>query len=229
MLDFIKEIFSWYNFVYTLPLMLMFFYMLLHFLGFASHGHDFWVDVSDIGLDADDDMDDMNIDADESILFQILSFVHFKEVPFMMLIAVFFLTWGMLGLTINHAVVIGLKTFWAPLLIPSLVFTFVISILFTKLFAKAMSFIAPTAEKGATSIKELVGRTARVISGQVTTKFGQARLRDDLGHSITVFCKLRSGTEIPKRGDEVLLLEYDDGDRKFEVEKFDINRLDDSE
>jgi hypothetical protein len=38
------------------------------------------------------------------------------------------------------------------------------------LFAKAISFIAPTAEKGATSIEELVGRTARVISGKITSK-----------------------------------------------------------
>jgi hypothetical protein len=81
--------------------------------------------------------------------------------------------------------------------------------------------VAPTAEKCATSIKELVGRTARVISGKVTTKFGQARLRDELGYSITVFCKVRSGSEIPKRGDAVLLIDYDDVDKKFEVEKFD--------
>jgi hypothetical protein len=85
----------------------------------------------------------------------------------------------------------------------------------------AISFAAPTAEKGVTSIKELVGRTAQVISGKVTTKFGQARLRDDLGYSITVFCKIREGNEVPKKGDEVLLLDYDDVDRKFEVEKFD--------
>ena len=223
MLDFIKEFFAWYNFIYIVPLILVFFYTLLQFLGFASHigGHDFFADISDIGLDADDDMDDMNIDTDDSILSQILSFIHFKEVPLMMLIVIFFLTWGMVGFTLNHIIVSILKPFWAPLLIPSLVITLVISILFTKLFAKAISLIAPTAGKGATSIRELVGQTARVISGKVTTKFGQARLRDDLGHSITVFCRIRAGNEIPKRGDEVLLLDFDDADRKFEVEKFD--------
>jgi hypothetical protein len=69
MLDFIKEFFSWYNFIYTLPLILVFFYTLLHFLGFAFHtgGHDFWSDISDIGVDADDDIGDVNVDADESI------------------------------------------------------------------------------------------------------------------------------------------------------------------
>jgi hypothetical protein len=223
MLDFIKEFFAWYNFIYTLPLILVFFYTLLHFLGFAFHtgGHDFWSDISDIGVDTDDDIDDVSVNTDESILFQILSFIHFSEVPLMMLIAVFFLTWGMVGFTLNHVIVSGLKTFWAPLIIPSLAITFVISILFTKLFAKAISLVAPTAEKGVTSIRELVGQTARVISGKVTTKFGQARLRDDLGHSITVFCKIRAGSEMPKQGDEVLLLDYDEVDRKFEVEIFD--------
>jgi membrane protein implicated in regulation of membrane protease activity len=196
-------------------------------LGFAYDGHDFWADISDIGLDADDDMDDVNIDADESILSLFLSFIHVKEVPFMMLAGVFLLTWGIVGLTLNYVIVANLKTFWAPLLIPSIVVTFVVSILFTKSFAKAISFIAPTAEKGATSIRELVGKTARVISGKVTTKFGQVRLRDDLGHSITVFCKIRAGNEIPEKGDEVLLLEYDDVEKKFEVEKFDVTQLDD--
>lgn len=220
MLDFIKDFFAWYNFIYTLPLILVFFYTLLHFLGFAFHtgGHDFWSDISDIGVDVDDDI---NVDTDESILSQILSFIHFSEVPLMMLIAVFFLTWGMVGFTLNHVIVSGLKTFRAPLIIPSIAITFAISILFTKLFAMAISFVAPTAEKGVTSIRELVGRTARVISGKVTTKFGQARLRDDFGYSITVFCKIREGSEIPKKGDEVLLLDYDDVDRKFEVQKFD--------
>ncbi|HIE29747.1 TPA: DUF1449 family protein [Candidatus Poribacteria bacterium] len=223
MLELIKEFFAWYNLIYALPLIFVFLYTLLHFLGFASHigGHDFFADISDIGLDADDDMDDINVEPDESILSQILSFIHFKEVPLMMIIAVFFLTWGMAGFTLNHIIVSNLNIFWAPLLIPSLVITFVISILFTKLFAGVISLVAPTAEKGATSIRELVGKTARVISGKVTTKFGQARLRDELGYSITVFCKIQEGSEIPKRGDEVLLIDYDDVDRKFEVEKFD--------
>ncbi len=236
MLDFIGEFFAWYNLIFTVPIILIFFYILLHLLGIASHagGDSFFLEISDLGVDADDDMDYVGLDADESILSRLLDFVNVGETPLMMLIAVFLLMWGITGFTFNHIIIsilqkFAVKTFWAPLIIPSLAIAFVVSIMSTKLFAKVIAIVIPTSEKGVTSIKELVGKTARVISGEVTTKFGRARLRDNLGNSITVFCKIRAGEEMPKIGDEVILLDYDDTERKFEVEKFDVNRMNDIE
>ena len=233
MLNFIGEFFAWYNLIFTIPIILIFFYILLHLLGIASHagGDSFFMEISDLGVDADDDMNYVEFDADESILSRLLDFVNVGETPLMMLIAVFLLMWGITGFTFNHIIISGfhLKTFYSPLIIPSLTIAFVVSIMSTKLFAKVIAIVIPTSEKGVTSIKELVGKTARVISGEVTTKFGRARLRDNLGNNITVFCKIRAGEEVPKMGDEVILLDYDDTERKFEVEKFDVNRMDDIE
>jgi len=107
----------------------------------------------------------------------------------------------------------------------SIIIAATVGVISAKLFAGTISIILPTAERGATSKKELIGKIARVTSGQVTTSFGRVRVRDDYGNSISIYCKIQRGKKIPQKGDEVILLDYDDEDGKFVVEKFDVSKM----
>ena len=44
---------------------------------------------------------------------------------------------------------------------------------------------------------------------------------DQYGNVLTVFCKVPEGKEVPKRGDEVVLVDYDPSDNKFEVARME--------
>ena len=73
----------------------------------------------------------------------------------------------------------------------------------------------------------MLGQVAQVVSGEVTAKFGRAKVQDPYGNVLTVFCKVQDGKEVPRRGDDVLLVDYDPSDKKFEVIKADFSDIPD--
>lgn len=67
--------------------------------------------------------------------------------------------------------------------------------------------------------RQLLGKTAVVASGRVDSKFGQATMEDGgAGFILPIFC---SRENTLKKGDQVLLLEYDEKAEAYEVEPVD--------
>ena len=223
MLELLKEIIAPYNFIFILPIFLVILYIVLQFIGFHSDGGGIiHADMGDIGMSLDDDM---KVEADGSTLNYVLSFLGVGKVPITMILVPLLMAWGIAGYVCNHIITHTLKPPHWPFMLGSIIVAATAGVLTAKLFAGAISIILPTAERSATSKKELIGKTARVTSGQVTKSFGRARLRDDYGNSITIYCKIPHGKRTPRKSDEVILLDYDEEDRKFEVEKFDVSRV----
>jgi len=223
MLDLLKEIIAPYNLIFILPVILVFVYIILQFIGFhADHSGVINADIGDIGMSADDDM---KAETDGSTLNYVLSFLGVGKVPISMILVPLMMAWGIVGCVCNHIIIHSIKPPHWPFMLGSIIIAATVGVVTAKLFAGAISIILPTAERSATSKKELIGKTAKVTSGQVTRGFGRARLRDDYGNNITVYCKIPYGKRAPIKGDEVILLDYDEEDGKFEVEKFDVSKV----
>ncbi len=103
----------------------------------------------------------------------------------------------------------------------------VVGIMGTKFTSGAIARFFPSVETYSSSNQSLLGQIARVMSGEVTTKFGRAKVEDQYGNVLTVFCKVSDGKEVAKRGDDVLLVDYDPSDKKFEVIKADLSGIPD--
>ena len=88
-----------------------------------------------------------------------------------------------------------------------------ISIAFLRLF--------PRREKTVSDV-QLLGLSGRVISGQITTTFGTARLQVPNGPELTVSCRAKSDEATPVKGDTVILIDYDDTKRIFDVRKAEL-------
>jgi hypothetical protein len=103
----------------------------------------------------------------------------------------------------------------------------VIGIMGTKFLSGIIARTFPTVETYSSSNQSLLGQVAKVVSGEVTEKFGRAKVEDPYGNRLTIFCKVQDGKEAPKRGDDVLLVDYDPLDKKFEVIKADFSDIPD--
>ena len=90
----------------------------------------------------------------------------------------------------------------------------------TRYISIALSKLFPRREKAISDV-QLLGLSGRVISGQITTTFGTARLRVPNGPEVTVSCRAKSDEATPVKGDTVILIDYDDTKRIFEVRKAD--------
>ena len=88
----------------------------------------------------------------------------------------------------------------------------------TRYISNALSKLFPQREN-AISDAQLLGLSGRVISGQITTTFGTARLRVPNGPELTVSCRVKSDEATPVKGDTVILVDYDDSKRIFDVRK----------
>ncbi len=72
---------------------------------------------------------------------------------------------------------------------------------------------------------QLVGLRGRVVSGRVTTTFGTVRVSAPNGSDLTVSCRVREGTDVPLKGDTVILLDYDLREEIFDVTKADTSLI----
>ena len=84
-----------------------------------------------------------------------------------------------------------------------------------------LSKLFPESEKAISDV-QLLGLSGRVISGQVTTTFGTARVQVPDGPELTVSCRAKSDEATPIKGDTVVLINYDRAKRIFDVRKSEV-------
>lgn len=223
-----QQLFEWYNLIYTLPFGLATFYLLvtaaLGLTGGGDHdiGHDHDMEVEhDVDVEADHDVEvhaehDVEAEADHDVdhaahdshghgfAHDVLAFLGAGKVSFMLVLELFFLSWGVFGLIFNGVLQPLLKR-PEVFIAPSLALTALTSMLFTRLTAGLVGKIVPKEETSALSRQQLVGLTGQTIFS-VDHDSGAAHVRDQFGTLHQVACRTISG-EIP-RGREVLLVKY---------------------
>jgi hypothetical protein len=218
MIEFLKDLSLWYNLIFTIPILMVVLYLILQIFGLAlDFGADVDTDAGEVDVDADVDVDTDTLPA----LERGLAFINIGKVPLTIVISTFLLFWGITGFACNGIIQRSFGSFPSILILVSCGAAFVVGIIGTKFLAGAIARVFPEVESYSSTNEALLGQVAQVVSGQVTPRFGRAKVKDQYGNVLTVFCKVKDGKEAPKRGDEVVLVDYDHSDNKFEVTRME--------
>jgi len=236
-----------YNIWFTAPLAIVFIFALFRLamgamdFGDADADADVDADVdidadmdidADVDIDADIDIDaDVDVDADidtdvavdaggQSFSFgDVFGFLNVGRVPLMVVLMSLFGTWGMTGLIANAVLNVPENPQWVWI---SCVIAFFSCFVCTRYISLALSKLFPESERAVSDV-HLLGLSGRVISGQITTTFGTARVQVPDGPELTVSCRAKSDEAIPVKGDTVILVNYDRTKRIFDVRKSEVD------
>ena len=227
MIEFLKDLSLWYNLIFTVPILVVLFYLILQIFGLAlEFGGDFGTDAGDADIDVDVDAD-IDIDTDFSAFDRALGFINVGKVPLVIVISTFLLFWGVSGFMTNGIIRSVLDGFPAPFIMASCGVALVVGIMATKFLSGLIARFFPSIETYSSNKESLLGQVARVVSGEINAKSGRAKVVDPYGNVLTVFCRISEGKEVPKRGDEIVLIDYDPSDKRFEVTRADFPDISD--
>ena len=223
-----------YNIWFTAPLtivsLLAIFRLVTGVMDFGDADVDTDIDVDadvDIDVDADVDMDvdadvDADIDSDIGVstptFGDIFGFLNVGRVPLVVVLMSLFATWGIAGLIANAVLNVPENAQWIWI---SYGIAFFCSFLGTRYISIALSKLFPESERAVNDV-QLLGLRGRVISGQITTTFGTARVQVPDGPELTVSCRATSEEATPVKGDTVILINYDRTKRIFDVRKSEV-------
>lgn len=202
-----------YNVGFTAPLAIVF---LLALFRLATGA----MDLGDGDVDPDIDVDvDMDVDADTGLqnptFSDVFGFLNVGRVPLVVVLMSLFATWGIAGLIANAMLNVSERPQWVWV---SFVVAFFCSFLGTRYISLALSKLFPESERAISDV-QLLGLSGRVVSGQITTTFGTARVQVPDGPELTVSCRAKSDEATPVKGDTVVLIDYDRTKRIFDVRK----------
>lgn len=223
MIEFLNYLIVSYNVWFTAPLAIVFLLALFRLVTGAMDFGDVDADVDmDANLDADADVDtDMDTDTGSqgTSFGDVFGFLNVGRVPLMIVPMSLFVTWGIFGLIANALLNIPEtpNRVWI-----SCIIAFFCCFLGTRYISVALSKLFPESEK-AISDFQLLGLRGRVISGQITTTFGTARVQVPDGPKLTVSCRVEPDGITPVKGDTVILINYDRTKRIFDVEKSEMD------
>lgn len=224
MREFLNYLIVSYNVWFTAPLTIVFLLALFRLLTGAMDFGDADVDAdidADVDMDADADIDS-DIEADTGLrspsFGDLFGFLNVGRVPLVVVLMSLFATWGIAGLIANAFLNVPEKPQWVWI---SYVIAFFCSFLGTRYISIALSKLFPESERAINDI-QLLGLSGRVVSGQITTTFGTARVRVPDGPELTVSCRAKSDEVTPVKGDTVILIDYDRTKRIFDVRKSEV-------
>jgi hypothetical protein len=222
-MSFIASLFAWGNAIYTFALATTLGFALLQVSGVlgwlaGAEAHDGDAD-HDVDADADaygdaDHDADANGDRDAndgvSPARGILATLGTGRVPFSIIWQTFGTSFGLTGIAVNtlmHAEVGQVSTWSLLWTVPA---SIVVGYQVTRLVGGALARLLSHDAAQASSRRDLVGRLGVVISSQLTTQFGEVRIRDKSSH-VRVVCKLAGGSPVPE-GTEVVIIECTKGE-----------------
>ena len=223
MIEFLNYLIVSYNVWFTAPLAIVF---LLALFRLATGAMDFGDVDADVDMDADIDADadvDADMDADTgsqgTSFGDVFGFLNVGRVPLMIVLMSLFVTWGIFGLIANALLNIPEtpNRVWI-----SCIIAFFCCFLGTRYISIALSKLFPESEKAISDV-QLLGLRGRVISGQITTTFGTARVQVPDGPELTVSCRAEPDGITPVKGDTVILINYDRTKRIFDVKKSEMD------
>ena len=236
MLEYFNYLLVDYNVWFTAPLALVFIFALFRLIMGGMDFGDAEVDAdADVDVDVDAEVDiEADVDADAEVdadadadaeghsgsFIDILGFLNIGRVPVMVVLMSLFATWGISGLIANALFNIAANPNW---LWASCIVAFLCSFVGTRYLTFGISKLFPESERAITDV-QLLGMRGRVISGQITTTFGTARVQVPDGPALTVNCRIKTDQVNPVKGDTVILVNYDDEKRIFDVKKSEIEQ-----
>ena len=248
MIEFLNYLVVSYNAWFTAPLTIVFllaiFRLAMGAIDFGDADADIDADMdidvdADIDIDADMDIDidaDMDIDADidadmdvdaevagdtgglSPSFGDVFGFLNVGRVPLMVVLMSLFATWGITGLIANALLNVAENQQWVSI---SCLIALFCCVLGTRYISMGLSKLFPESEKAISDV-HLLGLSGRVISGQITTTFGTARVQVPDGPELTVSCRVKSDEVTPVKGNTVVLIDYDRSKRIFDVRKSEI-------
>jgi hypothetical protein len=207
---------NWWNLPFLVMLGLVGVFFGLQLIGIAAHGD------SDVDADGDADADadaDADHDADgdhdgDGMWSGVLSFFGIGRVPFMVVWVTFFIFAGFAGLTWNRVLAErGAYPAWA--FVVALIVAIVVGSIGVRLFSRLAARFVDVGGRGSVKKHELCGKVGVVASATVDDKFGEVRVRDDAGNELLVHGKLQTGDAPLKRGDQIVLVDYDEKSELF--------------
>jgi hypothetical protein len=144
-------------------------------------------------------------------------FLGINEVPITMLIGVFSLCWGVLGLMSNQIFAVGIK-YPAVYILPSVCIAFFGSFIVTRIMAAIVAKVVPTDETYAVTRFDLIGLPGKTL--HITdSKIGTIDVKDKYGNVHRIQAKTEENSEpIPPSAD-VIVVDYDDSDKRFIIRK----------
>ncbi len=223
MIEFLNYLIVSYNVWFTAPLAIVF---LLALFRLVTGAMDFGDVDAEVDMDADIDADadvDADMDADTgsqgTSFGDVFGFLNIGRVPLMIVLMSLFVTWGIFGLIANALLNIPEtpNRVWI-----SCIIAFFCCFLGTRYISIALSKLFPESEKAISDV-QLLGLRGRVISGQITTTFGTARVQVPDGPELTVSCRVEPDGITPVKGDTVILINYDRTKRIFDVKKSEMD------
>lgn len=215
MIEFLNYLIVSYNVWFTVPLAIAF---LLALFRLATGATDFGNMDADTDSDTDTDADiGAHTGTQDTSFGDMFGFLNVGRVPLMIVLILLFVTWGISGLIANTLLNIPKNPHWVWI---SCIIALFCCVLGTRSICIALAKLFPENEKAISDI-QLLGLSGRVISGQITTTFGTARVRVPDGPELTVSCRAEPDEVTPVKGDTVILINYDRAKRIFDVKKSD--------
>ena len=157
---------------------------------------------------------------DDSIMARVLLILGIGRVPITLLIGVFLLCWGSFGMLANRFFEPVMK-FPAVYIWPSMGATFVASFIITRSMAAIVGRLMPGTETYAVSRFDLIGSLGKTIFPTAEST-GTVDIKDIYGTLHRVQAKTADSSESIPAGKEVIVVDFDDEDKRFVVKLSDL-------
>jgi membrane protein implicated in regulation of membrane protease activity len=210
MSSFIAFLNHWWNLPFLVMLALVAIFFVLQLFGAVHHHHDAHVDHDH---DVHHEHDAAHVQHDGAADF--LAWLGVGRVPFMVVWVTLCVFAGFTGLILNRVFYLS-GAMSGGMFVLSLGAALVVGLAGVRVFARAASRLVRLDERGATSKHELAGRAGIVASAVLDGRHGEVRVHDG-AHEILVHGKLQAGETALKRGDKVVLVDYDAATELFWV------------
>ncbi len=231
----------WYNLPFTILLVICALLAVLQLIGLGGEddSHDIDHDVAldhdldidhDVDLDQDADLDhdagvehdvdhdgDVDHEADSpAATLSVLAFIGLGKAPLLVVLLIFFGAIGILGWVLNSLIQGVFGSYPSAAFIAVIPLSVIVGGLISSRTSRFIGRALPPISTTATRAQALVGRRGTVVSPFVDEKYGLVRLRDSGGTLLNVFAINQAGEPI-KRGNEVVLVEYDAKLKRYTV------------
>jgi hypothetical protein len=202
-----------HNLPFTVLLVIVVGYWLLVCVGFLD-----W-NATDPGMEWNGHGD---VSVEGGALQSVLRFIHAGEAPLMAILSVLALCAWAFSVLANHYLNPGGGLLMAgALLIPNLV----ISLVLTRVLTKPMRAVFKALNRDYDEAVPIVGQVCQVITGEVTSTFGQATL-ETRGAPLTLQVRVDEAERL-QRGDRALIIGEDKEKQVFRVVRYQEPKLED--
>lgn len=145
---------------------------------------------------------------------RIIMLLGIGQVPITLLIGVFLLCWGAFGLLANQ--LFGILHYPGIYIWPSLALTFVVSSAITRSMAAIVGRLLPGEETYGVTRFQLVGSLGKTVY-PTTEVTGTVDIKDQSGTVHRVQAKVEPGKEDIPGGSDVIIVDFDEDDKRFVV------------